>query len=141
MMLVQKSLHDVATVQAPETVKRRKSEYAERKSALIEELNFLKEFTAELLPTTSATGLTFEEKQRRFHESRKSVKVSGKDLRGSTEVVRVGVAERPRVDTLRGEQQIKSRTSDSSGQRCTRRIPSSPPRTALLTPGRSRRSL
>ena len=46
------------------------------RSALIEELNFLKEFTAELLPTTSATGLTFEEKQRRFHESRKSVKVS-----------------------------------------------------------------
>ena len=31
MMLVQKSLRDVATVQAPETVKQRKSEYAERK--------------------------------------------------------------------------------------------------------------
>ena len=31
VMLVQKSLHDVATVQAPESVKRSKSEYAKRK--------------------------------------------------------------------------------------------------------------
>ena len=31
VMLVQKSLHDVAIVQAPENVKRRKSEYVERK--------------------------------------------------------------------------------------------------------------
>ena len=31
VMLLQNSLHEVATVQAPETVKRRRSEYAERK--------------------------------------------------------------------------------------------------------------
>ena len=31
VILLQKSLHEVATVQDPETMKRRKSEYAERK--------------------------------------------------------------------------------------------------------------
>ena len=46
------------------------------RSALIDELNFMNEFAAELLPTPSTVGLTFEEKQKMFHESSKSVKVS-----------------------------------------------------------------
>ena len=46
-----------------------------RRSVLIDELNFMKQFASELLLTPNVMEQTFEEKQRMFHESSKSVQV------------------------------------------------------------------
>ena len=48
-----------------------------RRSVLIDELNFMKQFASELLLTPNANVMeqTFEEKQRMFHESSNSVQV------------------------------------------------------------------